>query len=220
MSAKEFYAHIAQDGRTQTVLEHLRGTAQRSSACLMEMGLERAAYLAGLLHDLGKFTEAFQSYLREGNHSKRGSVIHTFQGCKYVLELDSNNFEQDPAAKAYTSELLAFAIGAHHGLFDCIDDAGKSGLQYRRTKENIFYQEAIDGLNRQGISRNEINHLFRQASEEIDRIIRQIDETYKDDEEYCFEIGLLARLLLSAVIEGDRHDTAAFMNLRFSRFCG
>ena len=82
MVTKQYYAHIAQDGRTQTVIEHMKGTAERAASCLAGVGLEKAAYLAGLLHDLGKFTEAFQTYLQEGDRSKRGSVIHTFQGCR------------------------------------------------------------------------------------------------------------------------------------------
>ena len=66
----EFYAHKREmpDGAivTQTVREHLVGTAQRAAQCLRQVGLEHAGYLAGLLHDLGKYTEAFQQYLDEG----------------------------------------------------------------------------------------------------------------------------------------------------------
>ena len=86
----EFYAHKREmpDGAivTQTVREHLVGTAQRAAQCLRQVGLEHAGYLAGLLHDLGKYTEAFQQYLDEGDSTKRGSVIHTFQGCRYLME--------------------------------------------------------------------------------------------------------------------------------------
>lgn len=49
---------------------------------------------------------------------------------------------------------------------------------------------------------------------EIDQIIERLEESYADDQEYFFVVGLLARLLLSAVIEGDRQDTAAFMGGR------
>ncbi len=212
MPERDYYAHIAQDGRTQTVLEHLQGTAQRASACLVGIGLEKAAYLAGLLHDLGKFTDAFQSYIKEGDRSKRGSVIHTFQGCRYILELSSTERDQDPFISAYTAELLAFAVGAHHGLFDCVDETGKSGMLYRKEKENTYFQNSVAGLLNQGITIESIMELFDQASEEVNHVLLKIEENYLKDEEYCFEIGLLARLLLSAVIDGDRYDTAAFMN--------
>ena len=63
----------------------------------------------------------------------------------------------------------------------------------------------------QGISEQGLDQLFSAASDKIAPIIFQLSKTYADDEEYSFMVGLLARLLLSAVIEGDRRDTAEFM---------
>ncbi len=216
---EQWLAHRREDGATQTVLEHLQGTAERARACLVGVGLGTSAYLAGLTHDLGKCTRAFQEYLCEGDRSKRGSVIHTFQGCRLLLELAQNQTGQDPITNVYASELLAFAVGAHHGLFDCIDYTGKSGLQYRKEKTDTFYQEALEGFYSLGISPSEVVSLFAAASAEIDRVLLRIEETYEKDNEYFFEIGLLVRLLLSAVIEGDRHDTAMFMTHRQEPIC-
>lgn len=86
-----FYAHkrVEPDGETsrQTVYAHLIGTAQRAGQCLRSVGLENTGYLAGLLHDMGKYTEEFQQYLEAGDPGRRGSVIHTFQGCRYMMEI-------------------------------------------------------------------------------------------------------------------------------------
>ena len=101
MSSRQYYAHISQDGDRQTVMEHLRGTAEQASLCLTAVGLESSAYLAGLVHDLGKFTETFQDYLEAGDSSMRGSVIHTFQGCRYLLEQVSANSELDDFLAKY-----------------------------------------------------------------------------------------------------------------------
>ena len=210
----EFFAHICDraDGTmaVQTVLQHLRGTAKRSAECVRGVGLGNAAYLAGLLHDLGKCTRRFQAYLAEGDSSQRGSVIHTFQGCRYVLE-KYRRMNADLSEQA--CEILAFAIGAHHGLFDCVDAAGRIGLQYRMEKQDIDYEESVRAFFDQDIREAEVDDRFDAALRELSAIIQAIDEDNADDQEYCFQIGLLARLLLSALIEGDRHDTAAFMNL-------
>ena len=203
------YAHKKEcpDGTTkrQSVKEHLRCAAAIAAASLRPCGLSGAAYLAGLLHDLGKYTDAFQSYLETG----RGSVIHSFQGCRFLLE---RFHPPEDGSRTLKAELLAYAVGAHHGLFDCVDETRTIGLKYRWEKPGIQYEEAAAAFLADCGDEAEVQGLFSRAAAELEEILAQIDSGYPQEEEYCFAVGLLERLLLSAVMEGDRRDTAEFMN--------
>lgn len=208
-----FYAHKKElpDGSVmrQTVAEHLISTANIASTCLAPFALRYAAYLAGLLHDLGKYTGDFQAYLERGDSAARGTVIHSFQGCRFLLERFHGS---DAPARTITAELLAYAVGAHHGMFDCVDESGKIGLKYRAERPDTHFEEAAWAFLSDCAEGSKIDDLFSKAAAEISRILEQFDYAYPEDEEYCFTLGLLARLLLSSVIEGDRRNTAEFMS--------
>ena len=55
----EYLAHIADDGREQTIAEHLRGTAELAAGFAAAFGAKADGYFAGLLHDIGKYTVGF-----------------------------------------------------------------------------------------------------------------------------------------------------------------
>lgn len=56
-----YLAHIADDGREQTVCAHLQGTAQLAAEFAAAFGAETDGRFAGLLHDIGKYTAGFQN---------------------------------------------------------------------------------------------------------------------------------------------------------------
>ena len=209
----EFPAHISsnEDGSrsVQTCQEHCRGAAKYAGKALSSADLYEAAYLSALVHDLGKFKEEFSIYLQDENAVK-GSVNHSFAGCRLLLELfhgDNGLREED-----LTAELLAYAVGAHHGLFDCVDENQKSGFLHRMNTKGIGYEEATGHFLNLCVSRDELSERFCAAHKELMTKYRRIMEISKDNEETCFYFGLLGRLLLSAVIEGDRRDTREFMS--------
>lgn len=97
-----YLAHIAEDGREQTVEAHLLGTAELAKRFAAAFGAEADGAVAGENHDLGKCTAGFQARLHGG-----ARVDHSTAGAKEVYG------KRNLAA--------ALAIAGHHG---GIPDAG------------------------------------------------------------------------------------------------
>ena len=79
-----YLAHKAPDGRTQSVKEHLEGTAELAGHFASAFGAQEQGYLAGLAHDIGKCSIAFQKRLLEDgpkvDHSTAGAYECMRQG--------------------------------------------------------------------------------------------------------------------------------------------
>lgn len=204
-------AHIADDGRIQSVEEHNQNTAEYASGFLRCVGLEQTAFLTSKLHDIGKNKKEFADYLQkavsEKGSVKRGSVNHTFAGVRWTLEQWHNG--EETGLPEFTAELIAYAIGAHHGLFDCVGDSEEHGLTHRMKKQDIGYAESVRNS---ALDMDDFHLRFEKALDEVRTAYEKIVALGKEKEEdYCFYLGLLERLLLSALIDADRRDTAEFM---------
>ncbi len=92
-----YFAHTSQDGRKQSVLAHLNGTADRCARFSSAFGAEEQGRLAGLAHDIGKYSAAFQRRLDgasiQVDHSTAGAWECAQRGQTFA----------------------AFAVAGHHG---------------------------------------------------------------------------------------------------------
>lgn len=218
----EYPAHIRNvDGKKyiQTVEEHCHGVAEIAAELLSDTGLEKTAYLAGMVHDLGKFSENFKNYIEkaaDGEKVQRGSVNHTFAGVRFLLEKHSD--EQLSGFSDIVLEIIAYAVGAHHGLFDCVDDNNNNGFTKRIQKEGIDYLNAAQEFLKICCSKQDIEDLLKQSEKEFFPVFNEIEKLADNADakiqntQITFYIGFLARLILSAIIEADRSDTSQFMN--------
>ena len=218
----EYPAHIRNvDGKKyiQTVEEHCHGVAEIAAELLSDIGLEKTAYLAGMVHDLGKFSENFKNYIEkaaDGEKVQRGSVNHTFAGVRFLLEKHSD--EQLSGFSDIVLEIIAYAVGAHHGLFDCVDDNNNNGFTKRMQKEGIDYLNAAQEFLKICCSKQDIEDLLKQSEKECLPVFNEIEKLADNADakiqntQITFYIGFLARLILSAIIEADRSDTSQFMN--------
>jgi hypothetical protein len=116
-----YYAHstkTADRSDWQLLGGHLRQVALRAAAFGAKFGATKAAALAGWLHDLGKYSEAYQAYI--GGRGP-GGVDHSTAGAQEVMKLASRrqdrgrrllhggvdrNHRSDRAARGAASRLL------------------------------------------------------------------------------------------------------------------
>lgn len=123
-----FYAHSAlQSDKSdwQYLRHHLRGVGKLAGCFAKVFKCGEYGKIAGLLHDLGKFTVNFQLRL-EGKAPRKD---HAVQGAKIALEKYGN-----------LGYLLAYAIAGHHtGLADgsCRDGKKLTPLKERCEKDSL-----------------------------------------------------------------------------------
>ena len=219
-------AHITKtvDGgvKKQSLKEHCSNTAVYAKKAVYGTGFETCAYLVGLLHDMGKAKKEFQNYLISSFYDQdvvRGSVNHTFAGVIYLLEKyhDTEKLKKNEIKREeyLSSEILAFVIGSHHGMFDCCDLEGKNGFIHRLEKDRkeIFYEESYKNYFSEVIAEEKMDKLFLDASEEIAVFGEALKMKYENENKKIFYgFSMLCRMLLSALIYGDRKDTMEFMS--------
>ncbi|MFN4953710.1 MAG: CRISPR-associated helicase Cas3' [Aphanizomenon sp.] len=114
-----YLARITTNCKEQLLSEHLQSVAERSASAVPQQ-FQAVARYAGLWHDLGKYQQKWQEYLK--NKGKR--VVHSPQGAVLALQMGT----KEPPAMAYI-------IGGHH-----------SGLSKRSKIRGDEYKRLAVGL--------------------------------------------------------------------------
>ena len=116
MSYTEIIAHIAEDGKVQTLSEHAKAVAELASGFAAEFNNADWAAAAAMWHDLGKADPSWQNYIR-GKGPR--TVNHAEAGAQYAY---CNMQTRKPFEK-----VISYLIAGHHaGLPDWHEGSGKS----------------------------------------------------------------------------------------------
>ncbi|MGA2253975.1 MAG: CRISPR-associated endonuclease Cas3'' [Thermoguttaceae bacterium] len=185
--AVEYYARTSEDGAHKQLLrQHLqnvaglaRGFARES--CPGNVPLAETAYLAGLLHDLGKYREEFQGYLLR-KREKGKDTAHSVYGAAAGND-------------GFDSPAIAFAIAGHHA---GLHNVGRLASLVKGTKFNA--QERFPILMKLAENPQELG-VFPPAN--------VLDLDANDDlEKRRYEFS--TRMLFSMLVDADRLDSERF----------
>lgn len=120
-----YYAHSAggESGEWQGLARHLHNVAELAARFAAPYGAEREAEIAGLVHDLGKYSDRFQARLRD---PRIHGINHWTAGAS--------------EAAAIRAPLVDYAVEGHHtglptfgDLRQAINDMGDAGRRQSRT---------------------------------------------------------------------------------------
>ncbi len=222
-------AHISEDGsgREESVAEHTEKTVYLCREKGKRCGISQIMSLCGILHDMGKNKQKFDDYIHgdEWERKKlRGKIGHASTGAKYIYD---RNHESSGKEKIFT-ELVTYAVAAHHGLFDCVNEE-RTDLFSKRLSEVEDYEEACRNAERDYLQKYEPEKVLEKAGEEFELIwdkMKKVVETItplilvEDKREkrkilsdcWSFLFASLQRLLLSVLIDADWEATTDFMN--------
>lgn len=200
MNPSLYWAHSAQrlasDSSSragwQLLAEHLEAVSEIAGRLARlsrpdDMQFAKYAFLSGLLHDYGKYTDCFQKMLAIG----RGRCQHAIHGA-LLSYLGAGERQQKPV---YPQVALAIA-GHHSGIPDyagsgsSLTEKVKDG-RYKKEADDLFHRAAGDSLK------------LRQALQELSlqATIARTEAEKKAD--------LYTRMLFSCLVDADRLNSAS-----------
>ncbi len=189
-----YYAHSL-EGRPveewQPLEEHLENVAKLASEFAKPFGGEEWARIAGLWHDLGKYSPAFQKKLFDANgieshlETKPGKVIHSQAGGHLAQQVMTGGMER----------IFCWLIMGHHaGLTDFASDKiGAKALEPKLRKPGescTILQNVPDTIKTQ----------FEPSPPAL--LVEKVPA----------DLALFIRMLFSCIVDADFLDTEVFMN--------
>jgi CRISPR-associated endonuclease/helicase Cas3 len=211
------------DQTPQSVSDHLTETAELCTCFTAKIGLPVSGELLGLLHDLGKYSDAFQKFIyaatglqgeqaqKEAENMPSHERDHATAGAQYLWR---NISQATPASTRYHIQALCAALISHHsrsGILDFIDLQGASPFLTRIQKPD--HQSHLS----ESLSKADAK-IISQIAEAIAKLDlhseakQRISAIHKDSgtELFPFHMALYSRFLFSCLLDADRINTIDF----------
>lgn len=210
------------DYKIQTVQEHLEAVSSLSKKYGGKANFSASAELAGLLHDMGKNTEAFSQYISDAV-KKTGAPLeridHSTAGGKYLYETYyiENPSNQKAMMTNFTIEMIGMTILSHHsGLQNFVQPDGSQSDYIRRVcREDLPYYE-------------EVREEFLSIPGNEEKVVKLLSDAVKEFENYSIKVSelfqandygksspflyfsLAMKYVFSCLIDADRTDSRRF----------
>lgn len=202
-------AHIRQsDFAEQSVQNHLKEVAFLARHYGTPSGLGAHGELAGLLHDMGKFTESFSTYLKNAvlkDEVATKKIDHSTAGAKYLYD----NYYKKDFLQQYVVEVVGMAVLSHHsGLQNFVQLDLKPSDYLRRVtnKELPNYKEVVKNFEEIDGNVKRVEQLIEEARIELKNFLEKI----KPLEKPIIYFNLMHKLVFSCLIDADRTNTRCF----------
>ncbi len=236
-------AHIREADKGQQFLrEHLKEVAELAGEFAEKAGLSSSGRLVGLLHDFGKYSDAFQHYLKSAQgmldqdhdnytdaKAAKGKIDHSSAGAQKVWKHYAAKSINLPYA-----QILALCISSHHsGLIDCLSAEGEQVFSKRMNKEDKYTHlatclracdDVVEAESKELLTPQIMEELYRCQLAIYKRVTALLPATAsnadKNDNISSREVqrGLVARFLLSCLLDADRIDSAEFEDPKYKEF--
>ncbi|EEL61425.1 CRISPR-associated helicase/endonuclease Cas3 (plasmid) [Bacillus cereus] len=206
-----YIAHIREsDSQVQTVEEHLLGVKELAETYGEKIGIKHLAGLAGMLHDMGKYTNEFKEYILEAVNNptsspKRGSVDHSTAGGKLLYQLFHT--ENMIPYKGIISEIVGNAIISHHGyLQDFLNpDLESPYLNRVRDKQLRGFDVTQQFFFKHVMKEKDFHEYVDKATVELESFL--LKESPENAEK---QLMFLTKFIFSTLIDADRTNTRLF----------
>ncbi|MBK1829282.1 CRISPR-associated helicase Cas3' [Verrucomicrobiaceae bacterium R5-34] len=219
-----FIAHVREtDGLLQSLEDHLSETAEWCAYFTSALNLPQCGKLIGLLHDVGKYSNRFQKYIREitGIESEQtkieaqkdiGKIDHATSGAQIIWDA----FEAKRIPKIL-AQVLSVVIMSHHsrtGMKDYVDLSGTSPFLKRLSTPDSKTHKTEAWEKADPVIKAKIEDILYSDSlvTEFRTIISRIQENTKESGTLHNTFSLLCRFLFSCLLDADRINTSDFEN--------
>lgn len=209
-----YIAHIREcDSKIQTVEEHLLEVKDLAESYGEKLGVKYLTGLAGMLHDLGKYTNEFREYILEAVNNpdsppKRGSVDHSTAGGKLLFEYFHSGGNINPY-KGIVAEIVGDAIISHHSYLQDFLNPDLESNYLKRVRDKELEKKKFDRTKRiffeQVMGEADFRDYVEKATVELEKFLAK--ESSKNLES---QLMFLTKFIFSSLIDADRTNTRLF----------